>query len=117
MDGARLDGLGLDSDEGLVILLVLGLLLVVLFGAGASVIYDAPAILGEAWLEVVLASSLVGPSRRLAARHWAGGVFRATIVPFGLVFLLTGVFGWAVHAYCAGAPRPVDVLRRCVLRW
>jgi hypothetical protein len=114
--GGILDGLGFDSDEGFVILVVLGLLLLVLFGAGAYVVYEAPAILGEAWLEVVLASSLVGVSRRLEARHWAGGVLRATVVPFGLVLLLTAVFGWVAGAYCPGAPRLADIIQRCVLR-
>jgi hypothetical protein len=114
--GGIADGLGFDSEEGVVILVVLGLLLLVLFGAGAYVVYQAPAILGEAWLEVVLASSLVRASQRLEARHWAGGVFRATIVPFGLVLLVTGVFGWVAHAYCPDAPRLADILRRCVLR-
>jgi hypothetical protein len=114
--GGIVDSLGLDSEEGVVILVVLGLLLLALFGAGAYLVYEAPAILGEAWLEVVLASSLVRASRRLEARHWAGGVFRATIVPFGLVLLLTGVFGWVAHAYCPHAPRLADIMRRCVLR-
>ena len=58
--GDKVDDLVPDLDENLgAALLVLGVLLAVIFGAGIFLFYSAPTILGEAAFEFVLAGSLV----------------------------------------------------------
>ena len=126
--GRRADGswwaeplvdLGLGSAESLgeaAMLLLLGILLALLLGAGTYLLWAAPELAGEAAIQALLASGLVGTSRRLEARGWAGSLFRTTAVPFALVLAVAALAGWAIEARCPGAPRLVDVLRRCVRR-
>jgi hypothetical protein len=106
---------GLDADDGAFwILAVLGLVLLLLFGIGAYVVYQAPAILADAAFEVVLASGLARASRRLARAGWAGSLFRATVLPFAAVLIGSGLAGGALDWLCPAASRLAEVFHRCL---
>ena len=96
------------GDEGIV-LLVLGLLLLVIFGAGGYLIYAAPEILAEAAFEALLAAGLIKASRKITRRGWMGSVLRATWIPFIVVLLMTGAFGWVAEKYYPEAGRLSDI--------
>ncbi len=53
------------AEEGGFVLVILGLLLAVVFGAGLYLVYDAPFILSEAAFDFILAASLIRSTRRL----------------------------------------------------
>jgi len=106
-------GLDIDlGDDGIVIvLIVLGLLLLVIFGAGAYLVYAAPEILAEAAFEALLAAGLINASRKITRRGWIGSVLKATWIPFLLVVLMTGIFGWVAEAYFPDAARLGDIFK------
>jgi hypothetical protein len=110
--GSWLDGL--DLDDGFWILAVLALLLLLLFGIGGYVVYQAPTILADAAFEVLLASGLLRASRRLAGAGWAGSLLRATAMPFGAVLVGAGLAGWALTRLCPAASRLAEVVQRCL---
>ena len=78
--GSSSGGGGFDVDgDGLVAILVIAviaLVAAVVFGAAGYVVYQAPALLGEAAFEAVLASVLARSSRRVTTRYWTGACSR-----------------------------------------
>ncbi len=104
---------GLDADEGGLILLVLGLLLALLLGAGAWLVVQAPAILGEAAFEALLAAGLLRSVRRAEAAGFVGSLWRATRWPFLVVLLSAAAAGWAVQRLCPAATKLSEALRLC----
>jgi hypothetical protein len=103
----------IDFDEGGIVLVVLGLLLLVVFGAGAYLIYQAPVILSEAVFQAVLASSLVKASKRIDTFGFMGSVLRATYIPFLIVLAMTIVFGLVAARYCPEATKLADLFKAC----
>jgi hypothetical protein len=89
------------------------LLLFAIFGAEVYVIYQAPAILSEAALHAILASTLVGATNRIERRHWAGSVFKATWIPFVTILLLAITFGAVAGHYCPEAIKAADIFTHC----
>jgi hypothetical protein len=111
-----IDGWGPSSADGLgeaIVLLVLGLVLMLLFGLAAWAIVEAPVLLGEAALQALLASGLLPATRRLEARGWVGGLFRATAVPLAVIAVVTVTTGWLIQWRCPEAVRVADVFTRC----
>ena len=102
--------LSIDLDDGGWVLIVLGILLAVIFGAGGYLIYIAPELLPEVAMQVVLASTLKRASTKLAEQGWAMSVVKGTIVPFLLVLLMTVALGFAVHRTCPQATKLVDAM-------
>jgi hypothetical protein len=98
------------GDEGIV-LVVLGLLLLVIFGAGAYLVYAAPEILTEAAFQALLAAGLIKASRKITRRGWMGSVLRATCVPFLVVLVMTGIFGWVAQTNYPHASCLADIFR------
>ncbi|MDH5265803.1 MAG: hypothetical protein OEX21_13730 [Betaproteobacteria bacterium] len=96
---------GIAGDDGGIVLVIaialLALVLAILFGAAAFVIWQAPSILGEVVFEVLLGSPLVRGVKAVDAGNWAGALFGATWKPFGLV----AAFAMAFAAF-AGAAAP-----------
>jgi len=94
-------GIGsLDLDDGIgiiVVFILLALLLIAVFGAGAYMIYQAPAILSEVAFDSVLAVSLVRKSKKLHDPDWIGSVFKATWKEFAIILLFTVIAGAAIH--------------------
>lgn len=100
-------------EEGGLALAALGAVLLVIFGAGAYLIYEAPMILSEAAFEFFLASGLLRGMRRLEHPDWVGGVFRATWVPFAAMLVLSLFLGIVAHEVCPGAAKLVEVYQYC----
>ncbi|HEY6930853.1 MAG TPA: hypothetical protein VJA66_14335 [Thermoanaerobaculia bacterium] len=110
-------GFGLDLDGDGVWLLVLFVLLVAaIFGAGLYLVYQAPVILSEAAFHTALASGLVRTARNAHDPGWVESVLKSTILPFALVLVLAGVFGYQAHKRCPGAVTVRQVFRQCIFR-
>ncbi len=111
--GSLLDGLGsLDDDSGLLLVVIaLVALLVAVFGAGALLIWHAPAILGEAAFNTLLAAGLYRRAHAIGRPGWAGSVFRATRWPFAGVLVVSAAAGWVMHRFVPEAHRVADVVR------
>jgi hypothetical protein len=110
-------GGGFDIDgDGLMLLLLFALLVAAVFGAGAYVIYQAPAILSEAAFHTMLAGGLVRTTRSSHDPGWMGSVLKGTAIPFALVLILSGVFGFEARKHCPGSATAKQVLRTCVFR-
>jgi len=90
------------------------LLVVAVFGAGAYVVYQAPVILSDAAFHAMLAGGLVRTARDAHDPSWFGGVLKSTAVPFAIVFILSGVFGYEAHRLCPAAATARQVFRTCV---
>ena len=109
---------GLDLDEGVVALLVIAvviLVVVVLFGAAGYLIYQAPAVLGEAALEAVLAAVLARSSRAVTRFGWTGSVLAATWKPALATFVVATLGGLTTQALCPGPSTLRGVIQQCVL--
>jgi hypothetical protein len=104
-------GLDLDLGDEAIVLIALALLVLVIFGAGAYLVYAAPEILGEAAFEALLAAGLIKASRKITRQGWMGSVLRATWIPFIVVLLMTGAFGWVAHKYYPHAARLGDIFK------
>ncbi len=102
--------LSIDFDDGFRVLLVLGLLILVIAGAGGYLIWAAPQILPGLALSPLAASSLTGAAKRAEARGWMVSVFRATGVPLLLIFAVTVPLAAVVHHHCPGAGKLTTAL-------
>jgi len=115
--GSSGGGFDLDlGDDGcwpIVVLLLLVALVLGIFGAGAYLIYQAPAIFAEAAFQAALASGLIKASKGIDNGDWKGGVFKATWIPFVSVLALAMTFGLAVHHYCPAATKASEVFNSC----
>lgn len=107
-------GGGGGDGDGLLLLILFVLLIVAIFGAGAYLVYQAPAILSESAFQAVLAGGLVRATRGTHDPGWAGSLFKATAIPFALVLVLAGVFGFEAHKHCPTAKTAREVMRTCV---
>mgnify|MGYP001245513654 CR=1 FL=1 len=109
-DGTGLDGLdALDGLGELPVLLILGLVLGLIIGA-VLLVWNAPAILGEAAFELALVTMLGPRARALDRPGWTGSVLRATALPYVLMLVVAVGVGLGAHAYCPEALRLRDVL-------
>jgi hypothetical protein len=111
--GSRSSGGG-GGDDGILLLVLFVLLVVAVFGAGAYVVYQSPVILSDAAFHAMLAGGLARTARESHDPGWFGGVLKATAIPFAVVFILSGVFGYEAHRICPGSATARQVLRTCV---
>lgn len=117
--GGKGSGGGLDidlGDDGIWAIVALALLIVLIagiFGSAAYLIYQAPAIFGEAAFDAALASGLARASRGMSGEDWKGSVLKATWIPFVLILAAATAFGWAAHKYCPAATRVTEVFTVC----
>lgn len=109
--GGGFGGFDFDLDEGIV-LIVLALLLLVIFGAGAYLVYAAPEILSEAAFQALLAAGLITASKKMDGRGWIGSVLKATWIPLAIVLVMTGIFGLVAQTYYPNATRLADIFRK-----
>src|SRR6185295_2071566 len=100
-----------DLDEGIV-LIVLALLVLSIFGAGAYLVYAAPEILSEAAFEALLAAGLIKASKKMDGSGWMGSVLKATWIPFVIVLVMTGIFGFVAQATHPHATRLADIFNK-----
>ncbi|WP_432823769.1 hypothetical protein [Trichloromonas sp.] len=80
-------------------LLILGVILLLVFGAGFYLIYQGPVILAEAAFEFLLASGMIRRFRRMDDPDWLGSVFRMTWLPFVLVLLIATLCAWQLQVH------------------
>jgi hypothetical protein len=102
------------ADEGGIVFIPLILFLIVLFGGGIYLIYQAPVILSEAAFELILATTLIKKARSIDNPGWMGSVFRATWPAFALTLAITILAGWALMTYCPQAIKITDAFRHCI---
>lgn len=93
----------------LIVLLIGALVLV--FGAGAYLVVDAPAMLAEAAFEAMLAAGLVRATHRLDDPDWSAAVVRRTWLPATGILLLSFCFAVGVHLYRPEVQTVVELLR------
>lgn len=91
------------------VLIVLGVLLAVIFGAGIYLIYIAPHILSEAAFDFLLGSSLLRSYRKVTSPDWMGSVFRDTYKPFLVVLLVSFGAALAIRHYMPEFTRISDI--------
>jgi hypothetical protein len=108
-----LGDLGDAGDEGGIVLVALAVVLVIVFGSSLYLIWEAPAMLGEAAVQMMLATSLTRATRRIDEPGWAGSIFGATWIPFSLVLVATIGFAAVASHYCPGATRMTEILHAC----
>lgn len=101
------------GDEGGIVLIALGVVLVIVFGSSLYLIWEAPALLGEAAVQMALATSLTRAARRIDEPGWAGSILGATWIPFVLVLVATVIFAAVASHYCPGATRMTEILHSC----
>lgn len=89
--------------EGCVVLAVLGVLVAVILGAGAYLIYIAPEMLSEIAFDAMLASSLVKVTKTMERQGWVVSAVRGTIIPFSIVMVMTIILAYTVHWACPSA--------------
>lgn len=99
-----------DDLGGLIFMIVLIVIVLLLGGIAIYFIYMAPAVLGEAFFEVVLAASIARRARRAEGAGWLGAVWRATVWPFLGVLALSIVLGWLAQRHCPEALKLRDAV-------
>lgn len=117
--GSSGGGGSFDADgDGCVAILIIGIVVVVaaaLFGAAGYVIYQAPALLGEAAFELLLASVLARSSRRVTRDGWSGSVLSATWKPALALAVVATLGGFAAQRLCPGETTMRGVIKQCVV--
>jgi len=101
---------GLDLDKGWLVVVALGAMVAVIFGAGIYLILEAPIILSEAAFNFILAAGLVRGAHRLHSGDWMGSVFKATWIPLTLTLLLSLLAGYLMHHFFPGVTRLSELL-------
>lgn len=92
-------GDGGGEGEGVVIFFFI-VLVVAIIGVSVYAIAQAPILLDQVAFEILLASGLIRSAKKYSGLEWVGGLLRATIIPFLVVFIATGVFAFVAHNYC-----------------
>jgi len=117
--GSSGGGVSLDADgEGLavvVVLAVVALVVLAVFGVAVMSVWQAPAILGEAAFELVLAGTLARAARRVDGRSWSRALWKATWGRALAVLLVAMVAGFAAQAVCPGVDTMRAAVRQCVM--
>lgn len=98
------------GDEGCWVAILLAVLVGVLLIAGGYLVYAAPAILGEAVFEALLAAALVRRTRKFAAAGWAGSIFQSTVWIFVAVLTISVALGLYAQKSCPEALRIRDAI-------
>lgn len=104
-----LSGGGSGDLDDLVVIVLLVVFVVCLCGFAIYFIYTAPALLSEAAFEAALAASLVRQAKN-AAGGWMPSIWRATMWPFLIVLVLSGLLGWVAQKRCPEAKRLRDAI-------
>lgn len=99
--------------EGCLVAVVLGIVLVVLFGVATYVVAEAPFFLGEALVQVTLAAALRSRAKKMDPEHWSGAVLRATWVPALIVVGLATLAGVLLEVRCPTSARMFEAIFHC----
>jgi hypothetical protein len=107
-----------DIDEGVGVIILfafLALLLFLIFGSSAYLIYQAPSMLSEIAFDSVLAVSLARTSKRMQNSDWVGSVLNATWKQFAGILLISIIVGISIHVLFPEVTK-VSELYRIVFR-
>lgn len=111
-------GVSLDVDgEGLAAVVVIAVVVAVVaavFGAAALSVWQAPAILGEAAFELVLAATLARAARRVEGRSWSRTLWKATWGRALVVLVMAVGAGAIAQSVCPGVNTMREAYTRCV---
>jgi len=100
------------DDEGGCVLVVLGILLAIVFGAGIYLVYEAPFVLTEAAFDFILAAGLLKSARKMDRADWVGSIFRTTWKPFAAALSAALMAAAFMHAWYPEAVKLSEILRR-----
>jgi hypothetical protein len=92
----------LDGDEWLAIIVVL-VAVVVAVVASVFIVWAAPALLGEVFLDAVVIAGLRRKMISIAEQHWTWGAVRRTALPFVVVALVFSLAGGVIQQIRPGA--------------
>jgi hypothetical protein len=98
-------------DEAGKVLVILGVLLAVILGAGIYLVYQAPLILTDAAFNFLLATSLARKTRKIDSPDWMGSVFRATVWPFVIVIVVSVALAYVAQSAVPHATKLSEVIR------
>ncbi|MCL4477454.1 MAG: hypothetical protein M1508_14740 [Nitrospirae bacterium] len=98
-------------DDAGKVLIILGVLLAVIFGAGIYLVYQAPMILTDAAFNFLLATSLARNARKMSSPDWMGSVFRATVWPFVIVLSVAVWLAYVAQSAVPQATKLSQVIR------
>jgi hypothetical protein len=99
------------AEEAGWVLVILGILLAIVFGAGIYLVYDAPFVLTEAAFDFALSASLLKSSRKMDDIDWKGSVFRTTWKPFIIVLLISLIGAALVHSQYPNVQKLSEIFR------
>lgn len=112
-------GFSLDVDgEGVIavlIVIVVACVAAVLLGAAGYIIYQAPSLLGEAAVELLLAGVLARSSRKVTTAGWGETVLGASWKPALIMTVVATLGGFAAQGLCPEEATLRGVIRRCVV--
>ena len=99
-----------DSDAGgAVIVVLVGVVVMAVFGSSLYLIWEAPTILAEAAFQAALAASLRRRGQLLTSKDWHDSLLSSTIWPAFGVMVIAGAVGFLAVQYCPGASRLADL--------
>lgn len=101
-----------DSDDAGWVLIVLGILLAIVFGAGIYLIYQAPVILSDAAFQAILSAGLARSMKKMSDPDWMKGILRTTAVPFLIILSMSVAAAWVMYHAYPDAYKMSEVLRR-----
>lgn len=99
----------LDADEWLAVVVFL-LALVAAVVASVFIVWSAPALLGEVFLDAVVIAGLRKKMVRVTEQHWTWGAIRRTAVPFVVVALAFSLAGASIQHIRPGAKSIGEIL-------
>lgn len=102
-----------DGAAAVIIVVVVAAVVAVLLGTAIYFVWEAPAILGEAAVELVLAASIARSARRIDRPGWSGSVLRATWKPMLAVLTIVTIGGYVVQGVCPGPITLSGAIAQC----
>ena len=103
----------IDLDEAVWLILIAAVLLIALIAA-VYVIYIAPALLAEIFVDGVLVTGIYGRVKNLERRYWLTTAVRKTILPALIIAVSFGVAGFAMQQAVPEANSVGEFLRGLV---
>ncbi len=103
-------------DDAGKILIILGVLIAVIFGAGIYLVYQAPVILTDAAFNFLLATSLVRNAKRINDPDWIGSVFKETVWPFVIVLFVAVALAYVAQSAMPQATKLSQVIHSLISR-